>query len=168
MGKWRYSATILDLGTIWRWLVSFTPRPHYLRGNHPRYPLDRRLGGPQSRYGRYGKEKNFAFAGNRALAFRSVVRCYADWAIPDSPFQLALTTSPLIQPTYLKPPINFVVRRNTETVHNKFPKHPFQFFPPTSSTSGARGSEVAWGTILQAGRSRNRVLMRWIFFFQFT
>jgi hypothetical protein len=35
---------IRDLGTRWRWVVSFMPRPL-----HPRYPLDRRLGGPQSR-----------------------------------------------------------------------------------------------------------------------
>jgi hypothetical protein len=27
-------------------------------GKEPRYPLDRRLGGPQSRSGRDGKEKN--------------------------------------------------------------------------------------------------------------
>jgi hypothetical protein len=37
----------LDIGTSWRWVVSFTPRPLYPRGKSPRYPLDRRLGGPQ-------------------------------------------------------------------------------------------------------------------------
>jgi hypothetical protein len=37
---------ILDLGTRW-WVVSFTPRPIYPR-----------LGGPPSRYGRGGEEKN--------------------------------------------------------------------------------------------------------------
>jgi hypothetical protein len=31
MGEWRYSF-ILNLSTRWRWVVSFTPRPHYLRG----------------------------------------------------------------------------------------------------------------------------------------
>jgi hypothetical protein len=35
----------LYVGTSWRWVVSFTPLPHYKR----LYPLDRRLGGPQSR-----------------------------------------------------------------------------------------------------------------------
>jgi hypothetical protein len=49
MGEWRYSSTILDLGTRWRREVSFTPQPLYLRGNFPRYPLDGRLGGPQNR-----------------------------------------------------------------------------------------------------------------------
>jgi hypothetical protein len=49
---------ILDLGTIRRWVVSFTPRPLYPQGKSPRYSLDRRLGGPQSRSGRGGEEKN--------------------------------------------------------------------------------------------------------------
>jgi hypothetical protein len=46
----------LDLGTSWRWVVSFTPRPLYPCGE-PRYLLDWRLGRPQSRSGRHGKEK---------------------------------------------------------------------------------------------------------------
>jgi hypothetical protein len=49
---------ILDLGTRWRWMVSFTPRPLYLQRKSPWYPLERRLGGPQSRSGRGGEEKN--------------------------------------------------------------------------------------------------------------
>jgi hypothetical protein len=49
---------ILDLGTKWRWVVSFMPRPLYSQGKSPRYPLDRRLGGPQSRSGRGGEDKN--------------------------------------------------------------------------------------------------------------
>jgi hypothetical protein len=44
---------ILDLGTRRRWVVSFTPRRLY-----PRHPLERRLGGPQSRSERGGDEKN--------------------------------------------------------------------------------------------------------------
>jgi hypothetical protein len=38
----------LDLGTSWRWVVSFTPWPLYPQGKRPRYPLDRRLGEPQN------------------------------------------------------------------------------------------------------------------------
>jgi hypothetical protein len=34
------------------------PRPLYPQGYSPWYPLDRRLGGPQSRFGRGGEEKN--------------------------------------------------------------------------------------------------------------
>jgi hypothetical protein len=39
-------------------VVSFTPRPLYPQGKRPWYPLDRKLGGPQSRSGRGGEEKN--------------------------------------------------------------------------------------------------------------
>jgi hypothetical protein len=49
---------ILYLGTRWRWVVSFMPRPLYLQGKSPMYPLDRRLGESQSRSGRGGEEKN--------------------------------------------------------------------------------------------------------------
>jgi hypothetical protein len=49
---------ILDLGTRWRSMVSFTPRPLYPAGKCSWYPLDRRLGGPQSRSGRGGEDKN--------------------------------------------------------------------------------------------------------------
>jgi hypothetical protein len=34
----------------------------------PRYPLDKRLGWPQSLYESYGEEKNLASAGNRTPA----------------------------------------------------------------------------------------------------
>jgi len=39
-------------------VVSFTPRQLYFQGKIPWYPLYRRLGGPQSRSGRGGEEKN--------------------------------------------------------------------------------------------------------------
>jgi hypothetical protein len=52
MGEWRYRSTFLDLGARWRWVVSF-----------PRYPLNRRLGGPRSRSGPCGEENNFALPG---------------------------------------------------------------------------------------------------------
>jgi hypothetical protein len=35
MRKWRYSSTILDLDTWWRWVVSFTPMPLYPHGKSP-------------------------------------------------------------------------------------------------------------------------------------
>jgi hypothetical protein len=36
-------------------MVSFTPRPLYPQGKSPWYPLDRRLGGPQSYSGCCGE-----------------------------------------------------------------------------------------------------------------
>jgi hypothetical protein len=38
-------------------VVNFMPRPLYPRGKSHQYPLDRRLGGPQSRSGRFGEGK---------------------------------------------------------------------------------------------------------------
>jgi hypothetical protein len=51
MGNGCIDPHFLNLGTNWRWVVSFTPLPLYTRGKSPRYPLDRRLGGPESRSG---------------------------------------------------------------------------------------------------------------------
>jgi len=39
-------------------VVSFTPQPLHAQGKSPWYPLDRSLGGTQSRSGRGGEEKN--------------------------------------------------------------------------------------------------------------
>jgi len=45
-------------------VVSFTPRPIFPQGKIPRYPLDRRLGGPQS-HSVHGGEEVSTPAGNR-------------------------------------------------------------------------------------------------------
>jgi hypothetical protein len=58
LGSGGTAPLILDPGTRWRWVVSFTPRPLYPKGKSPWYPLDRRKGGPQSESGRGGEEKN--------------------------------------------------------------------------------------------------------------
>jgi hypothetical protein len=84
MREWRYSSTILYLGTRWRWVVIFTPLPLYSRGNNPRWPLDRTLGWPQSRSWRYGEwRESLASAENRTLAVYFVYHSYTDWDIPD-------------------------------------------------------------------------------------
>jgi hypothetical protein len=77
MGEWRYSSTIFDLGTRWSSVVSFVPRPLFQRGNSHRYPLDGRLGGPQSRSGCCGTEKNLTFSGNRTPAVQALARRYS-------------------------------------------------------------------------------------------
>jgi hypothetical protein len=63
MGEWRYSSTFIDLGTRWRWVVSFTPLQLYPWRRSLWYPLDRRQGGPQSWSGHCGEEKNLALPG---------------------------------------------------------------------------------------------------------
>jgi hypothetical protein len=61
----------LDIGTSWRWVVSFTARPLCPRGKSPQYPLDRRFGEPQSRPGRHGEVKILTPAGTRPPTPRS-------------------------------------------------------------------------------------------------
>jgi hypothetical protein len=58
LGNGGIAPRILDLGSRWRWVISFTPRPLHSQGKSLRYPLHRSLGGPQSRSGSDGEEKN--------------------------------------------------------------------------------------------------------------
>jgi hypothetical protein len=69
---------ILDLGTRWRSVVSFTPRPLYPQEKSPWHPLDRKLGRPQSRSERDGEEKN-----SQPLPGLEppIIQRYTDWAI---------------------------------------------------------------------------------------
>jgi hypothetical protein len=56
-----------------------------LRGKNPRYPLGRRLGGPQNRSGRRGEEKNLALTGTRNFdpsAVQPLASRYTDCVIP--------------------------------------------------------------------------------------
>jgi hypothetical protein len=60
-GVWRSGDKdphVLDLG-------SFTPRPFYSRVRSAQYPMERRLGGAQSRSGRRGEEKILDPTGTR-------------------------------------------------------------------------------------------------------
>jgi hypothetical protein len=76
---------ILNLGTRWRWVVSFTPRPLYTQGKSPWYLLDRRLGGPQSRSDDNNNNNNNKVSKCRRISFHwtqaymgliSPVSCY--------------------------------------------------------------------------------------------
>jgi hypothetical protein len=68
---------ILDLGTEWRWVVSFVTRPLYLQGKSPWYPSGRRLGWPQSRSGHGAEEKNSQpLQGLEPPAIQPVAQCY--------------------------------------------------------------------------------------------
>jgi hypothetical protein len=59
-GKVEVKLHHFDLGTRWRRVVRFTPRPLYARGRWALYSLDRRLSGSQSRSGRYGVDENIS------------------------------------------------------------------------------------------------------------
>jgi len=47
----------INLGTRWKWVVSFLPWQLYPQGKKPWYPLDKRLGGSQSQSGPGSKER---------------------------------------------------------------------------------------------------------------
>jgi hypothetical protein len=70
-GNRRIDPRFLNLGTSWRWVVSFMLRLLYPRRKGLRYPLDRRLGGPQSRSGQRGEVKILDPTGTRIPTPRS-------------------------------------------------------------------------------------------------
>jgi hypothetical protein len=74
-----------DVSTKWRWVVRFTSRPFCPQGKSPRYPMDRRLCGPQSWSGRGIEEKNSS-TGRESNPYHPIIQpvasCYTDWAIP--------------------------------------------------------------------------------------
>jgi hypothetical protein len=73
---------LLDLGTSWRRVVSLTPRPLYPQGKSTRCPLDRRLGGPQSRSERRGENSCYHRDSNSdPLVVHPVASRYTDCAI---------------------------------------------------------------------------------------
>jgi hypothetical protein len=57
-GSGSIAPCILDLGTRWMCVVSFTPLPLYPHGKSFWYPLDRRLNGLWSQSGCGGEDKN--------------------------------------------------------------------------------------------------------------
>ena len=63
------------------WVVNATPRPLYPR-EKTRYPLCRRLDGPQGRYGRVWKILPPPQTGFDPRTVQPVASCYTDWAIP--------------------------------------------------------------------------------------
>jgi hypothetical protein len=56
-GRKGIAPLILKLGARWRWEINGTPSPLY-PGKERRNPLNKRRGGPLSRPGGFGEEKN--------------------------------------------------------------------------------------------------------------
>jgi hypothetical protein len=87
MGEWMLDPRFLDISISCRLVVSSTPRSLYSREKSPQYPLDRRSGGPQNRFGRRGEEKILDPTGTRTSTFsvaQLVASRYTDYAIPAS------------------------------------------------------------------------------------
>jgi hypothetical protein len=76
MGKWRYSSTNTDLSTRWRCGQLHTPAA-LPPGTDPQYPLDGRLGVPQS-WPELCGEESLAPAGNRTLVAQPIAHCYTE------------------------------------------------------------------------------------------
>jgi hypothetical protein len=77
IGEWTYSSTILDLGTRWRWVVSFTPLPHYPPGTQPTVPIREEAGWALEPVLTLWRREKSCTVGNRNLAVQ-----YTDWLIP--------------------------------------------------------------------------------------
>jgi hypothetical protein len=73
-----YLLLILDLGTRWGEWSASRPGRALPPGKVPRYPLDRRLGGPESRSAHRLQEKSFSSADDRTPVVQSVVTRYTD------------------------------------------------------------------------------------------
>jgi hypothetical protein len=92
MGEWSCSSVILYVSTRWRCGQLHTPAgwalpspffvfnffhnkknlPFYPCGRRHRYPLDRRMGEPQTRFGRCAEDKNLSPSGTRTPAVQLV------------------------------------------------------------------------------------------------
>jgi hypothetical protein len=76
-------------------MVSFTPQPLYPQGKSPRYLLDRRLSGPQSRSGRLGEEKILdptRTLNSDLLVVQPIGSHYTDYAILAPPILFMVIT----------------------------------------------------------------------------
>jgi hypothetical protein len=79
----------LDFLTSCRWVVSLTPRPLYPRGNSPRSPLARRLGGPPGPVWTTWRSKNswkYRDSNSDPSVVQPVANRYTDCPIPAQSF----------------------------------------------------------------------------------
>jgi hypothetical protein len=78
---------VFNLSTRQSWEVSFTFRPIYHRRKSRQYEMNRRIGGHDTRSGRFGKEKNllsmpgFKLRIVQSVALSLFVRCAILWNI---------------------------------------------------------------------------------------
>jgi hypothetical protein len=75
LGSGGIAPRILDLGTRWRRVVSFTPQPLNHQGKSPWYPLDWRLDGTQIRSGHSGEENSQPLQEFEPLIIQPVAQC---------------------------------------------------------------------------------------------
>jgi hypothetical protein len=106
---------------------SFTTQPPCPRGKNSRYPLDRRLGGPQSRSGRDGLEKNAVGTGKEQNVWQLITRYTSDSNTWKGPYLLLYSWAP--------PPYKW---------HAHFLTHPTRFNTDTSMQHWMLHSPCSW------------------------
>jgi hypothetical protein len=85
MGSGCIGPHFLNLGSSWRWVVSFTPLPLYPQGKNTRSSLNKRIAGLQSRCGRRGENSwPYRESNSDPSVVQPIVNRYPDYAIPGS------------------------------------------------------------------------------------
>jgi hypothetical protein len=87
---WRHTAgetvlapSFLNLGTRWRWVANLKPQWPYPR-KAPWYPLNKKLGRPQSLSGQFREEKiSHPYWDSNPRLYSPELICYADYATTD-------------------------------------------------------------------------------------
>jgi hypothetical protein len=122
-------------------VFNFTPRPLYHRGKRPRYPLDRRLGGPQSRSGRFGEEKILDPTGTRTPTPFFIIIISGRW----SPYWVHAALRPLLGLLYLSRVIvtMMVLAGKTEVLGENLPQRHFVHHKCHLPDPGRRGGKPA-------------------------
>jgi hypothetical protein len=88
-GSWYIDPHFLHVGTSWRWVVSFTPRPPYTKGSCPRCPLGTSFAGPQSRCQQCVDMRVLMYPASKCGP--SALQPYTDWTMPAPLFQILPT-----------------------------------------------------------------------------
>jgi hypothetical protein len=83
-GSGRIDTLFLDLGTSWRWVVSFKPRPLHPRGKEHPVPIVKEVGWAPEPVWTTWRSANSCpkrDLNSDPLAVQPVASCYTDWAI---------------------------------------------------------------------------------------
>jgi hypothetical protein len=123
---------ILNLGNSWKWVVSLTLRPLYPWGKKTWYPLDGRLGGPQSFSGflHKGDSRRTEIWASGYLYYKkmcNVTFCNFKRFVPLSSLSLSLSHGRAREKERKTPDVTTRIT-NSKFVYFQSMKHWYQFF----------------------------------------